>query len=97
MGCSPESKDDLLIVRPLGGPTMKSQEFTSFRRCPPGSIWSTQPADIGDYVVRSVRDAVKLGFRSSADHFVLSSNRCRSQGVSACAVLLALKLDQSVC
>jgi len=67
----PESKDDLLLVRPLGGTDDESTGIIlPLEPVEPATFDLPDPNDIGDYrSCRLLRDAVRLGFRSSAGPF----------------------------
>ena len=67
----PESKDDLLLVRPLGGTDDESTGIVlPLERVEPATFDLPDPTEIGDYrSCRLLRDAVRLGFRSSAGPF----------------------------
>lgn len=92
----PESEEDFLVVRPLGGtfqetagihPALEQIEQATFP--PPGRD------DLGDFVsCRMLRDAVRLGFRNSAGPF-RSFGRLAVQPrpYQLVPLLMALKLD----
>ncbi len=67
----PESEADLLVLRPLGG---TDDEITGIylplERVEPAVFDLPDPTQVGDYrSARLLRDAVRLGFRSSAGPF----------------------------
>ena len=67
----PESEEDLLVLRPLGG---TDDEITGiylpWEKVGPASFDLPDPAQVGDFrSARLLRDAVRLGFRSSAGPF----------------------------
>ena len=67
----PDSTDDLLVLRPLGG---SEDEITGIyiplESVTPASFDLPDPSQVGDYrSARLLRDAVRLGFRSSAGPF----------------------------
>jgi len=67
----PETSDELLMVRPLGG---TAEEVTGFylplETVEPAQFSLPDPADNGDYrSCRLLRDALRLGFRSSTGPF----------------------------
>lgn len=67
----PESSEDLLMVRPLGG---TEEEITGIllplETVTPASFALPDPNHLGDYrSCRMLRDALRLGFRSSAGPF----------------------------
>jgi len=92
----PESEDDFLVVRPLGGTLQETagihrllEPITTATFSPPGR------ADLGDFVsCRLLRDAVRFGFRSSAGPF-RSFGRLAVQPrpYQLVPLLMALKLD----
>jgi superfamily II DNA or RNA helicase len=67
----PESKDDLLLLRPLGGTDDETTGILlHLERVEPATFDLPNPNEIGDYrSCRLLRDAVRLGFRSSAGPF----------------------------
>jgi len=67
----PESTDDLLLLRPLGGTDEEVAGIcTSLESVEPASFTLPDPAQVGDYrSCRLLRDALRLGFRSSAGPF----------------------------
>jgi len=92
----PESSDDLLMVKPLGG---TDAEITGIIRdlepVAEATFSLPDPGDLGDYrSARLLRDALRLGFRSSAGPF-----RCVGQiavtprPYQLVPLLMALKLD----
>lgn len=92
----PDSSDDLLVVRPLGGtddevtgilPELESVESASFSL--------PDPADLGDYrSARMLRDALRLGFRSSAGPFrSIGRVAVTPRPYQLVPLLMALKLD----
>ena len=92
----PESEDGLLMVRPLGGTDAEiTGILTELEPVESATFSLPDPADLGDYrSARMLRDALRLGFRSSAGPF-------RSVGRIAVTprpyqlvpLLMALKLD----
>jgi len=67
----PESEEDMLVLRPLGG---TDDEITGIylplERVEPAAFDLPDPTQVGDYrSARLLRDAVRLGFRSSAGPF----------------------------
>ncbi|MEW5979781.1 MAG: helicase-related protein [Acidobacteriota bacterium] len=92
----PESEDEFLVVRPLGGTIQETAGIHSgletvvpARFNPPGK------EDLGDFVsCRLLRDAVRFGFRSSAGPF-RSFGRLAVQPrpYQLVPLLMALKLD----
>ena len=92
----PESADDVLVLRPLGGSEHEvTGVHTKLEEVRPAQFELPDPTQIGDYLsCRLLRDAVRLGFRSSAGPFRcfgrLSVNPRPYQLVP---LLMALKLD----
>lgn len=92
----PESEEDLLVLRPLGGTDDEvAGILLNLEAVTPATLALPSPDDLGDYRSgRILRDAVRLGFRNSAGPF-------RSFGHIACdprpyqlvPLLLALRLD----
>lgn len=67
----PESSDDLLVLRPLGGSDDEvTGVYLPLEEVMPASFDLPNPNLVGDYrSARLLRDAVRLGFRSSAGPF----------------------------
>lgn len=67
----PDSADDFLIVRPLGGTGAEVAGIdTALENVTPASFALPDPTRIGDFQsCRLLRDAIRLGFRSSAGPF----------------------------
>ena len=67
----PESEDDLLVLRPLGGTDDEvTGIYLQLEKIEPASFNLPDPTQIGDYrSCRLLRDAIRLGFRSSAGPF----------------------------
>ena len=92
----PESENDILVLRPLGGSEHEVTGIhTKLEEVRPAQFELPDPTQIGDYLsCRLLRDAVRLGFRSSAGPFRcfgrLSVNPRPYQLVP---LLMALKLD----
>ena len=92
----PESEEDLLVLKPLGGSDEEvAGVHLGLEKVEPAALNPPSAQDLGDYrSARLLRDAVRLGFRSSAGPF-------RSFGRIACAprpyqlvpLLMALRLD----
>lgn len=92
----PESEEDFLIVRPLGGTTQETAGIHArLETIEPAAFPPPSADDLGDFVSsRLLRDAMRFGFRSSAGPF-------RSFGRLAVTprpyqlvpLLMALKLD----
>lgn len=67
----PESEDDLLMLRPLGGSDEEETGiFHALEKVEPAQFDLPNPNQLGDHLsCRLLRDAVRLGFRSSAGPF----------------------------
>ena len=67
----PESVDDFLVVRPLGGTMQETAGIhPALETVEPASFTPPTRADLGDFVsCKLLRDALRLGFRSSAGPF----------------------------
>ncbi len=67
----PESEEDLLVMRPLGGTDEEiAGIYLPLETVEPASFSLPDPTQIGDHrSCRLLRDAVRLGFRSSAGPF----------------------------
>ena len=92
----PDSKDDLLILRPLGG---LEEEVTgiylSLESVEPATFSLPDPNQVGDYrSCRLLRDAIRLGFRDSTGPF-RSFGRIgvEPRPYQLVPLLMALKLD----
>jgi len=92
----PESADDLVIVRPLGG---TDDEITGIlpelEPIAPATFALPDPADLGDYrSARMLRDALRLGFRSSAGPFrSVAKIAVEPRAYQLVPLLMALKLN----
>lgn len=92
----PDSTDDLLVLRPLGGSDDEiTGIWTPLEPVTPATFDLPDPVQVGDYrSARLLRDAVRLGFRSSAGPF-----RCfarigfEPRPYQLVPLLMALKLD----
>jgi superfamily II DNA or RNA helicase len=64
----PDSTDDFVLVRPLGGTDVESMGIlTEVETVEPATFELPDPTDVGDYhSTRLLRDAMRLGLRSSA-------------------------------
>jgi superfamily II DNA or RNA helicase len=92
----PESEEDFLVVRPLGGTMQETAGIhAAIEQIEPATFQPPSANDLGDFVSsRLLRDAMRFGFRSSAGPF-------RSFGRLAITprpyqlvpLLVALKLD----
>ena len=67
----PESSDDLLVLRPIGGTNDEvAGVITALEPVKPAAFDLPDPEQVGDHrSARLLRDAVRLGFRSSAGPF----------------------------
>lgn len=92
----PESEDDFLVVRPLGGTVQETAGIHSaLETVVPATFQPPGKDDLGDFVsCRLLRDAVRFGFRSSAGPF-RSFGRLAVQPrpYQLVPLLMALKLD----
>lgn len=92
----PDSTDDLLVLRPLGG---SDDEITGIyiplEPVTPATFDLPDPTQVGDYrSARLLRDAVRLGFRSSAGPFrSFARVGFEPRPYQLVPLLMALKLD----
>lgn len=92
----PESREDLLLLRPLGGTDEEvAGIYLPLETVRPATFDLPGPDDIGDFLsCRLLRDALRLGFRSSAGPF-----RCfgklafEPRPYQIVPLLMGLKLD----
>ncbi len=92
----PESEPDLLVLRPLGGTEEEVTGIcTALERIEPATFALPDPARPGDYrSCRLLRDALRLGFRSSAGPFRSFANiAVEPRPYQLVPLLLALKLQ----
>ncbi len=92
----PESKDDLLVLRPLGGTDDEvTGILTPLERVEPATFQLPDPAKLGDArSCRLLRDAVRLGFRASAGPFrSFGRIAVEPRPYQLVPLLMALKLD----
>ncbi len=92
----PESKDDLIIVRPLGGGEDETAGiYLPLERVEAASFPLPDPSQLGDYrSCRLLRDALRLGFRSSAGPFRCFGHLAfEPRPYQLVPLLMALKLD----
>jgi superfamily II DNA or RNA helicase len=92
----PESDEHLLLVRPLGGTEDEvTGIFLPLERVMPATFALPNPDAPGDYrSCRSLRDAVRLGFRSSAGPFRSFAHiAVEPRPYQLVPLLMALKLD----
>ena len=73
----PESAGDLVVARPLGGNEDEvAGIYLPLEKVEPASFALPDPMQLGDYrSCRLLRDALRLGFRSSAGPFHASDRR----------------------
>jgi superfamily II DNA or RNA helicase len=92
----PESDERLLLVRPLGGTEVEATGILlSLERVAPATFALPNPNYPGDYrSSRLLRDAVRLGFRSSAGPFRSFAHiAVEPRPYQLVPLLMALKLD----
>ncbi|MEZ5278968.1 MAG: helicase-related protein [Acidimicrobiales bacterium] len=92
----PESTDELVIVRPLGGTDHEiTGILTALETVEPASFDLPTPDQLGDYrSARMLRDALRLGFRSSAGPFrSVAKIAVTPRPYQIVPLLMALKLD----
>ena len=92
----PESDGDWLMVRPLGGTDEEETGIlTSLERVEPAQFDLPNPEQPGDYLsCQLLRDAVRLGFRSSAGPFrSFAKINVEPRPYQLVPLMLALKLD----
>lgn len=92
----PESTHDLVMVRPLGGTDDEvTGILTELETVKPATFELPDPADLGDYrSARLLRDALRLGFRSSAGPFrSVAKIAVEPRPYQLVPLLMALKLD----
>jgi superfamily II DNA or RNA helicase len=92
----PESETDLLIVRPLGGSDEEVAGIhLGLETVEPAALAPPTVNDLGDYrSARLLRDAVRLGFRSSAGPFrSFGRIACEPRPYQLVPLLMALRLD----
>jgi superfamily II DNA or RNA helicase len=92
----PESEEDLLVLRPLGGTDDEVAGIhLKLEEVKPATLALPSPDDLGDYhSSRLLRDAVRLGFRNSAGPFrSFGRIACEPRPYQLVPLLLALRLD----
>lgn len=92
----PESENDLLVLRPLGGTEDEvTGIYMPLEPVEPAQFDLPNPDDIGDYrSCRLLRDAVRLGFRSSAGPFrSFAKIAVEPRPYQLVPLMMALKLD----
>lgn len=92
----PDSTDDLLVLRPLGGSDDEiAGIYIPLEPVAPATFDLPDPSQVGDYrSARMLRDAVRLGFRSSAGPFrSFARVGFEPRPYQLVPLLMALKLD----
>jgi superfamily II DNA or RNA helicase len=92
----PDSTDDLLVLRPLGGSDDEiAGIYIPLEQVSPATFDLPDPNQVGDYrSARLLRDAVRLGFRSSAGPFrSFARLGFEPRPYQLVPLLMALKLD----
>jgi superfamily II DNA or RNA helicase len=92
----PDSDDELLMLRPLGGTDDEiAGIYLPLEKVEPATFALPDPAQVGDYrSARLLRDAVRLGFRSSAGPFRSFARLAFGpRPYQLVPLLMALKLD----
>lgn len=92
----PDSTDDLLVLRPLGGSDDEiAGIYIPLEPLTPATFDLPDPSQVGDYrSARLLRDAVRLGFRSSAGPFrSFARVGFEPRPYQLVPLLMALKLD----
>jgi superfamily II DNA or RNA helicase len=92
----PDSTDDMLILRPLGGTEDEvTGIFLPLEPVEPAQFELPDPQKLGDYrSCRMLRDAVRLGFRSSAGPFrSFAKLAVEPRPYQLVPLLMALKLE----
>ncbi len=92
----PDSTDDLLVLRPLGGSDDEiAGIYIPLEPVTPATFDLPDPSQVGDYrSARLLRDAIRLGFRSSAGPFrSFARVGFEPRPYQLVPLLMALKLD----
>ncbi|MCL5780969.1 MAG: ATP-dependent helicase, partial [Firmicutes bacterium] len=92
----PDSRDDLLVLRPLGGTEDEvTGIYLPLEQVEPARFDLPDPSKLGDYrSCRLLRDAVRLGFRSGAGPFrSFARLAVEPRPYQLVPLLMALKLD----
>src|SRR5207249_9778198 len=92
----PESAEDLLVLRPLGGTEDEvTGIYLPLEPVEPATFELPDPSQLGDYrSCRLLRDAVRLGFRSSAGPFrSFARIAAEPRPYQLVPLMMALKLD----
>jgi superfamily II DNA or RNA helicase len=91
----PESEDDMLVLRPLGGSDDDiAAVFPSFEEVRPAEFARPSPDDLGDQrAARLLRTALRIGFRSGAGPFrSLASIAVEPRAYQLVPLLMALRM-----
>ena len=92
----PDSTDDVLYLRPLGGTNIESTIIlTSLEPITPATFGLPNPEHLGDLQsARYLRDAVRIGFRSSTGPFrSLAGIAVEPRSYQLVPLLMALRLE----
>lgn len=92
----PESDEDLLLLKPLGGTEEEiAGIYLPLETVEPAHFSLPDPSDLGDYrSARMLRNAVRLGFRNSAGPFrCFGSIAVEPRPYQLVPLLMGLKLD----
>lgn len=92
----PESDEEMLMLRPLGGTEEEiTGIYVALEQVEPAQFALPDPTQLGDYrSCRLLRDAVRLGFRSSAGPFrSFARIAVEPRPYQLVPLLMALKLD----
>lgn len=92
----PESEEDLLLLRPLGGGDEEiAGVYLPLEKVEPATFEPPDPTDLGDHrSCRLLRDAVRLGLRSSAGPFrSFGKIAVDPRAYQLVPLLMALRLD----
>jgi len=92
----PESEEDLLVLRPLGGTDDEIAGIhLRLEEVKPASLSLPRPDDMGDYRSgRLLRDAIRLSFRNSAGPFrSFGRIACEPRPYQLVPLLMALRQD----
>ena len=92
----PDSDDDMLLLRPLGGTDDEATGvYLPLEQIEPAAFDLPDPNDVGDHVSgRLLRDAVRLGFRASAGPFRSFGHiACEPRPYQLVPLMMALRLD----
>ncbi len=92
----PQSQEDFLVVRPLGGTDAEVAGIdTTLEQVTPATFDLPDPTRVGDFQsCRLLRDAIRLGFRSSAGPFrSFGKIAVEPRPYQLVPLMMALKLD----